>query len=58
MPQLASLNVAAEFAQVHPRTLRRYIAAGLLPAYRLGPRLVKVDLADVEALFVPIGGAS
>lgn len=58
MPKrLESLAVAAEIANVHPRTLRRYVASGRLRAYRVGPRLLKVDLADVEALFVPVGGA-
>jgi hypothetical protein len=40
------------------RGLRRYIASGRLTAYRVGPRLLKVDLADIEALLVPVGGAA
>ncbi|MBO0880342.1 MAG: hypothetical protein J2P17_08305 [Mycobacterium sp.] len=33
-----------------------YIASGRLKAYRVGPRLIKVDLNDVEALKQPVGG--
>lgn len=57
--QLVSLSDAAEHYDVHPRTLRRRIADGTLPAYRVG-RLVKVDLNEAErALLRPIrvGGA-
>lgn len=54
--RLESLSAAAEYADVHPRTIRRYIAAGRLRAYRVGPRLLKVDLADLDALLMPVGG--
>lgn len=49
---------AAEYLGVTDRTLRRMIAAGDLPAYRLGKRLLRVDLADVDALLrrVPATG--
>ena len=56
--RLASIAVAAEHADVHPRTIRRYIASGRLQGYRVGPRLLKVDLADVDALLTPVGGAA
>ncbi|WP_045380137.1 helix-turn-helix domain-containing protein [Mycobacterium kyorinense] len=59
MPKrLESLSAAAEIANVHPRTLRRYIASGRLTAYRVGPRLLKVSLDDLEALLVPVGGGA
>lgn len=51
---LVSLSSAAAFADTSPRTIRRWIAAGLLPGYRLGPRLLKVDLSDVEDMLRPI----
>ena len=47
---------AAEAADVSPRTIRRYIASGRLTAYRVGPRLIKIDVAEVEALKRPING--
>jgi excisionase family DNA binding protein len=57
MPQrLESLTVAAKYANVSTRSLRRYIAAGRLRGYRVGPRLIKVDIADLEAILVPVGG--
>ena len=59
--RLASIAVAAEYADVSSRTIRRYIAEGRLAGYRVGPRLVKVDLADLDCLATPIptaGGAA
>ncbi len=54
--QLVSLADAAERYDVHPRTIRRRIADGTLPAYRIG-RLVKVDLVECDAvLLAPIRG--
>ena len=52
--QLISLAVGAAYADVHPRTLRRYIAAGRLTGYRVGPRLIRVDLAQLDAMLHPI----
>lgn len=52
--QLVTLEAAAEYLGVHPLTVRRRIAAGALKAYRLGPRTIRVDLADVDALLRPI----
>ncbi|HEY5184938.1 MAG TPA: helix-turn-helix domain-containing protein [Actinomycetes bacterium] len=48
--RFASLAEAADQARVSPRTVRRWVAAGLLPAYRLGPRVLRVDLDDLDAL--------
>jgi excisionase family DNA binding protein len=52
--RLASLATAAAYADVSTRTLRRYISKGRLTGYRVGPRLVKVDLNELEALARPI----
>ena len=54
--RLDSLNSAAEYAGVHVKTVRRWISAGRLTAYRLGPRLIKVDLDQIDAMLQPIGG--
>ena len=56
--QLRSVAEAAAIADVSARTIRRWIASGLLPGYRVGPRLVKVDLADLDQLArrIPSGG--
>lgn len=48
--QLVNISVAAEYANVHPTTLRRWIAAGRLPAYRVGPRLLKIDLGELDQI--------
>lgn len=52
--QLVSLSAAAAYADVSTRTLRRYIAQGRLTGYRIGPRLVKVDLSELDQLARPI----
>jgi excisionase family DNA binding protein len=51
---LLSISEAADHMGVHPETIRRYISRGDLTGYRLGPRLVRVDLAEVEAMLRPI----
>lgn len=45
---------AAEYLGITDRTLRRMIAAGDLPAYRLGKKMLRVDMADLDALLRPI----
>jgi len=53
-PRLASQQAGAAFADVNSRTIRRWIAQGLITGYRVGPRLVKVDLDELEQLIQPI----
>jgi excisionase family DNA binding protein len=52
--RLVGLAVAAEYADVSTRTLRRYISHGRLTGYRVGPRLIKVDLNELDAMARPI----
>lgn len=56
-----ALQQAADDTQMATRTLRRYIAEGKLPAYRLG-RTIRLLPEDVDALFTPTtqwnGGAA
>jgi excisionase family DNA binding protein len=56
--RLVGINQAAEYADVHPITIRRWISAGRVPAYRAGPRLLKIDLNELDAMLrpVPVGG--
>jgi excisionase family DNA binding protein len=42
---------------VDTKTIRRYIAAGRLRAYRVGPRLIRVDRESLLTLTQPVGGA-
>lgn len=58
--QLVSIATAAEHGGCHPKTIRRRIADGSLTGYRMGPRLIRVDLNELDALLSPIptaGGA-
>jgi excisionase family DNA binding protein len=52
--RLVGLATAAAYADVSTRTLRRYIAHGRLTGYRVGPRLVKIDLNELDELARPI----
>ena len=48
---LGDLKQLAELCQVSPRTARRLVEAGILPApIRLGPRTVRWDMAQVRAV--------
>jgi excisionase family DNA binding protein len=48
-----SLTDAAARTNVSVRTLRRWIAEGRLTAYRAGPRLLRVDPDDLDAMMRP-----
>lgn len=52
-----TLQSAADRLAVDPRTLRRWIAAGRLEAYRTGPRLLRLDVDEVDALLAPVSTA-
>lgn len=52
--RLASINQAAEYAGVCSRTIRRNISAGRLTGYRMGPRLIRVDLNELDSMLRPI----
>ena len=56
-----SIEAAAERHGCSPRTVRRAIAAGEIAGYRLGKRLLRVVLAEIESTLVRIptaGGAT
>ena len=53
-----STHEAAEYAGVCVRTIRRRILDGSLPAHRIGPRLLRIDRADLDRLFTPVPAAS
>ena len=56
--RLASLDATAKYVGVTDRTLRRWIADGDLTAYRLGRRVVRIDLDEVDqALCKPVPNA-
>jgi excisionase family DNA binding protein len=47
--QYATIQTAAETLACSQRTVRRMIAAGELTGYRVGKRLLRVDLAELNA---------
>lgn len=44
---IVRLPDAAKALKIAPKTLRRRIADGCVKGYRLGPRLIYVDLDDI-----------
>ncbi|WP_394287954.1 helix-turn-helix domain-containing protein [Corynebacterium variabile] len=48
-----TMEQAAQRTQLSVRTIRRFIASGRLTGYRLNQRNVRLDPADVDALFTP-----
>ena len=54
-----TIKGAAEYYGVSTNTIRDWIAAGRLSAYRLGPKLLRVDVSDDSRLIrrVPTVGA-
>lgn len=47
---------AAQYLGVSVQSVRRRIAEGSLPAFRVGPKSIRVYVEDLEALKQPIGG--
>lgn len=50
-PELASLSAAADRYKCSARTLRRMIARGELTAYRVGARLLRIDVREADRIF-------
>jgi len=44
-----SIDEVAEHVGVHRDTVIRWIEAGTLQAYKLGPRLYRIDICDLDA---------
>lgn len=53
-PRWGSITEAADYAGSCNRTIRRRIADGSLTGYRMGPRLIRVDLNELDAMLQPI----
>ena len=54
MPALVTIQYTADELKCHPRTVRRYISAGLLTAVRIGPRMLRIDADSLHALARPV----
>lgn len=53
-PEWVSLREAAKIYAVSTYTLRRRIASGDLPAVKLGYKLIRVRVSDLDRLFPTI----
>lgn len=52
--RLVSIAQAADYSAVCTKTIRRRISDGSLTGYRMGPRVIRVDLDELDALLRPI----
>ena len=55
-PQYLTIHEASEILLVHKATIRRWIASGRLPAYRVG-RMIRIKTADLDNLGTRIPSA-
>lgn len=53
-PEFLPLADAADYAQVSVRTIRRWIAIGSLTAHRVGPRLLRIERADLDSMIAVV----
>ncbi len=53
-PDFIDLHAAGKIVGVTHYAVRRWIAAGRLPAFRFGPRILRVRRSDVVALGRPV----
>ncbi len=58
LPTYLTLQQAAEITHQSIRTIRRRVSQGSLPAYRFGPRQIRVKLDDLQSLGRRIPAAS
>ena len=54
--QFCTVAEAARLLEVSPSTIWRWIDAQRLPAYRLGPRSIRIKRRDLEAAIRPARG--
>lgn len=57
-PAWLGIPEAAAYLDVDTKTIRRLIAAQRLPGYRLGNRIIKVKVADLDAVLTPLQGGA
>jgi excisionase family DNA binding protein len=55
--KLVSIAEAATYLDVNERTIRNMLTDGRLKAYKLGPRIVRIRLSDIDAALEPYAGA-
>lgn len=50
-PELVTLAEAAKRYKCSDRTIRRMIARNELQAYRVGPKLLRIDIREADRVF-------
>ena len=55
--RLVPLAEGAEYRRVSIQTLRRRIRDGTITGYRVGPKLIQVDLDELDRLARPVPAA-
>lgn len=50
-PNFQSVEAAAERYKVNPRTIRRLIDSGKINVYKIGSKLIRIDVNETDALF-------
>jgi len=53
-PALLSIKEAAEYLRVSTKTIRRWIKANELPAYRVGAKNIVLRVNDLDRMLQPI----
>jgi len=55
-PTWLSITQSAELVNAHPNTIRNRVKSGQLPAMRSGRNLIRINRADLLAMFTPYQG--
>jgi len=55
LPPRPSIQQAAAWLEVDPKTVRRCIAQGRIKATRIGPRLIRIERESLLAFATPVG---
>lgn len=57
-PAYLGIPEAAAYLDVDHKTIRRLIASKRLPGWRLGNRIIKVKVTDLDAVLTPMQGGA
>jgi hypothetical protein len=55
-PTWLTIAQGAKQRNCHPNTIRNAIKSGKLPAVRFGRNIIRINQADLDALFTPYQG--
>ncbi len=53
-----TLDAGAEYLGISRKTLRRLVSSGQITGYRAGPRLIRLDISEIDAMLAPIPTAA